>query len=233
MDYLKEYNEKQSSNNRNFIKQFILDHLNRRWKSKGQDSLKAVYFNRVLKATEINIETTEISILEVGGGNGDFMRYFHPNIKRKVMIDIDPFYQEEFKSMGIEFYCKDISKEKLNQVNDSCIDIIMLNHLIEHIGDIFFFMNEIKRVMKSNGIIYIRTPDIKKVKYSFYDDFTHIRPFSKNGLKHMMTTFGFKEIVTISSDNSTLKLEEYFNTKLGFFAFLGAKEIETIWKKEQ
>ena len=43
----------------------------------------------------------------------------------------------------------------------------------------------------------------------------------------MMTTFGFKEIVTISSDNSTLKLEEYFNTKLG------AKEIETIWKKEQ
>ncbi len=89
----------------------------------------------------------------------------------------------------------------------------MLNHIVEHINDIYFFMNEIKRVMKKGACVYIRVPDIKKVKESFYDDFTHIRPFSING---------FSEKLLVHSDNSTMKSLSLF----------GAKEIESVYKKE-
>lgn len=68
MEYLKEYDNKQKQNKRNFIKQIVIDKLDNYWIKKGQKSQKALYFNRVLKATGINIEQTKISVLEIGGG---------------------------------------------------------------------------------------------------------------------------------------------------------------------
>ncbi len=91
MEYLKEYEETQKSNSRNFIKQWIIDKF---WIE------KAVYFSRVLKATGIDIEFLFLRL-------GVEMAYSHSNIIRKV---IDDFYKERFETMGIEFYCKDISR---------------------------------------------------------------------------------------------------------------------------
>lgn len=160
------------------------------------------------------------------------MSFMHPNIERKIMVDIDNYYEEDFNKNGIEFYCQDISKNKLEQVADSSIDIVMLNHIIEHIENINCFMNEIKRVLKPNAKIYVRTPDIKKTGFGFYDDFTHIRPFTVSGLRHMMTAFGFEEILLVHSNNSTMKIEEFLNLGIGSFGIVKPKEIESVYKKK-
>lgn len=232
MQYLKEYQSNIESSKRNFVSQFILDKINKKYLLAGQKSYKAIFFDRVLKISNIDLKDTEISVLEIGGGGGDYMMFNHQNISRKIMIDIDNYYEEYFKSLNIEFYMHDISKQKISEIKDGVIDLVMLNHVIEHIQNLDFFMTELKRIMKTESKIYIRTPDIKKVKFSFYDDITHIRPFSSNGLRHLMGIYGFREHILLNSNSNTIKLEHFFGLKPGSLKFLFPKEIEAVYIKK-
>lgn len=67
MEYLKEYEKQTTFIDRNFVKKYILQSLDRKWKNRGQDSSRALYFNRVLKVTGVDIDSTAIAVLEVGG----------------------------------------------------------------------------------------------------------------------------------------------------------------------
>ncbi len=83
---------------------------------------------------------------------------------------------------------------------DEAFDFIIMRHLLEHLNDPIMAMLEAKRVLKRGGHVYIEVPSVRSA-YSpfgvnFYDDPTHIRPYTKRCLRRILDDLGFTEIRT-------------------------------------
>jgi len=69
-----------------------------------------------------------------------------------------------------------------------------MNAVIEHIQDPNNIFKEIFRVLKPNGVLFVRTPNWKLSFKDFYNDPTHVRPYSPSTLKQ---TFEFYNLELI------------------------------------
>ena len=69
-----------------------------------------------------------------------------------------------------------------------------MNAVIEHIQDPDNIFIEIKRVLKPGGLLYVRTPNWQMCHQDFYDDPTHVKPYTPKGLRH---TFEFYDLNTL------------------------------------
>ena len=119
----------------------------------------AVENNRILKAKKIeavlndylNKEIKKYKILDIGAGDGSISSYFSKN-NDVFCVDV----MDQRKNKGAKF--KEVKSAKLPFKNNE-FDIVISNHVIEHIDEQETHLNEIKRVLKSNGICYISTPN--------------------------------------------------------------------------
>jgi SAM-dependent methyltransferase len=132
-------------------------------------------------------------VLDIGCGPGDnglVLRSIHPEIEL-YGIDLLP------KSEIPEFY--NYSPVNLDEGRlpypDEFFDAILFTHVIEHLRSPPILGKEIKRVMKKNAWLYVETPNWTSVlvpsfrffrdqhgPLNFYDDPTHLRPWSKQSL---------------------------------------------------
>jgi len=88
--------------------------------------------------------------------------------------------------------------------------------------------------VKKDRFVYIRTPDIKKVKFSFFDDYTHVKPYSESSLNHMMQAYGFKILKLFHSNHGLINVDlltEGLIRDLLFNKVTGGAEIEAIYLK--
>ena len=230
MKYLESY-EKQRISNVSGLRKYFIDCLDGKWGKRGQVNRFAYFLQRSLDLTDLNQEEKNLNILEIGGGDGIYFTLNKNNID-KTIVDIDDHFKGILESKGIRFFQHDLSREILFDVDDNSFDLISMNHLIEHITDIDHFMTEVNRLLKSTGYVYIRTPDIKKVGFSFYNDFTHVRPFSKEGLIHMMDCYGLKKIFMVNNNNQTIHIDDFLGHKISGILPFG-KEIEAVFKKKK
>ncbi len=128
--------------------------------------------------------------LEIGCGRGDFVNEFSKQGVICYGTDILPS-AKNFLDDSVNFSKHDISKEKL-PFEDNFFDAIYTKSLIEHISNHKFFFNECRRVLKPNGILINYTPDWETQYLNFYDDITHIKPFSKITLENCYKMYGFE-----------------------------------------
>ena len=145
------------------------------------------------KFVNYNIKRFNLSnrkLLEIGCGRGDFINKFSHNKVECYATDILP-EAENFLEKTVKFKQNDIGKEIL-PFDDNYFDAIYTKSLIEHIDNYSFFFNECKRVLKKSGQLIIYTPDWETQYLHFYDDITHIKPFTKITLENCFKTFGFK-----------------------------------------
>jgi len=80
--------------------------------------------------------------------------------------------------------CPDVERdiEKGLPFDDNKFDYIYCSHVLEHIKDLIFVMDEIYRTLKPNGIIHIKVPP-----YDFegaFSDPTHVRFFTPRSFKY-------------------------------------------------
>ena len=102
-----------------------------------------------------------------------------------------PIENRGFNYRGIDFDECNIEKECLPFESNS-FDIIICLSLIEHISDPSLLLSEIKRVGKKGCILYILTPNWRFCIHDFYDDPTHVRPYSEKSMASMLRLCGFK-----------------------------------------
>lgn len=72
---------------------------------------------------------------------------------------------------------------------DCVFDGIVAKDILEHLLYPKRAMGEINRVLQLGGILIATVPDMKAK--TFWDDYTHIRPFSKTSLTNLLTDSGF------------------------------------------
>ena len=130
--------------------------------------------------------------LEIGCGNGDFLRVFKEIGLDCKGVDISEYSVNTLKELDVK-KC-DISKDKL-PYDDETFDIVYHKSLIEHLVDPSNLMSESIRVLKSGGKIVILTPDWKSQMSTFYDDFTHVKPYTKSSVERLLDLYGFEKIV--------------------------------------
>lgn len=211
----------------------VRSYLDRKAVEAGQIDRHALFMPRVLELTNISPDRP-VTVLEIGCGSGWAISYRHPSI-RYIAIDRGSVYRASLEECGIEFHEFDVSDKPL-PLADGTVDVVLLIHLIEHIPHIEAFTQELRRILRPHGCIYIRTPNVARVKWRFWDDFTHVRPFTPNSLDHLMRTYGFQRRFLFASDHPRIMLDILTNGRMRAWLFsekLGGKEIEAGYACER
>src|ERR1700722_11986938 len=74
-------------------------------------------------------------------------------------IEGQPRWVEQAQALGIQTQAVDIERESLPWP-DGNFDVIIANHVIEHIKELFWLFGEISRVLKVGGIAIIGCPNL-------------------------------------------------------------------------
>jgi len=129
-------------------------------------------------------EKKDINILEIGSNRGDMLYMIKEKIPNANILGIDPTKYNELSVPTIHaFYdCNMFSK---------AYDLIILQHVLEHMKNPLTTIQSIKSILKDNGLLYVEVPDIINSLQYCVEDFTleHINYFSIQTLTSALQGF--------------------------------------------
>lgn len=120
-------------------------------------------------------------VLDAGCGSGNnsrFMLKVRPDLVVHC-LDINSLHRSSVQSFA-HFHCGSV--EQMSFFGDGFFDLVVCFHVLEHLYDPYKAVSEFKRVLKHRGYLVAESPHwistIMPVGFNFFDDPTHIRPFS-------------------------------------------------------
>jgi SAM-dependent methyltransferase len=128
------------------------------------------------------------TLLDLGCGRGDFLNAFAKNGFKAQGVDHSVMTERVFPEpvLVADFEGKTIP------IADKTFDVVFQKSVIEHIVDTKALLHETYRLLKPGGTAIIMTPDWRANVKNFYDDYTHVRPFTLMGLEDAVLDQGFK-----------------------------------------
>jgi SAM-dependent methyltransferase len=93
-------------------------------------------------------------VLDIGCGNGGIAGFFAGQGNRVAGVDVAD--QRKVDQDKFEFHL--VGDEHL-PFADASFDVVISNHVIEHVDDQALHLNEIRRVLRSGGCAYLATPN--------------------------------------------------------------------------
>ena len=137
-------------------------------------------------------------IMDIGPAHGKTLLFLKElGYTNLCAADVDPTYEEFFKANGISFAEIDITAAQFLFPADS-FDVVICSHIFEHLPEPFHALGEIHRILKKGGVLFIMVPDWQKHFREFYNDPTHIHPYTKQGLARALERAEF-ESITVKS----------------------------------
>ena len=130
-------------------------------------------------------------LLDIGCGRGDFTKGF-----KDLSLEVAGIDRERGDSAMLEDVDVRISSNLESNpfpFEAASFDIVFSKSVIEHIRDPRHFMEETYRVLKPGGKVITMTPDWHSQMFIFYDDYTHVHPYTATVLEDLLTIYGFKE----------------------------------------
>ena len=128
-------------------------------------------------------------ILDIGCSTGTALKMFaeHENL-HLYGVDIRDESVDD-----ITFKVCNIENEVL-PFPDNTFDFIYNKSILEHVNNTDNFIAECYRVLKPGGTFIGLTPDWKSCRDIFWDDYTHVKPFTRKGLRDALLIYKFKEV---------------------------------------
>jgi len=157
-----------------------------------------------------------VRVLELGCGGFD---------KLKRINGINPLAQLYGCDVGLQpdvppyvhFSSVNLDKEPL-PYEDDFFDVVIMIHVLEHLSNHANAAREAKRVLKKGGLFYVEAPSVRSIfvpsllfaadqgnPFNFFDDPTHIRPWTKAGLYYYLRGNGFL-VVTVGTGRRMLEV---------------------------
>lgn len=125
------------------------------------------------------------NILDVGCGTGWFCKALKEKYSESNVTGLD--IEDERKFSGFKFISGDINNLPFD---DGRFDGISCKAVLEHVKDPLKAVLELNRSLKKEGVLFISVPDSKDK--NFWDDYTHVRPYTKKSLSTLLTDAEFK-----------------------------------------
>jgi 2-polyprenyl-3-methyl-5-hydroxy-6-metoxy-1,4-benzoquinol methylase len=169
------------------------------------------YFYNKLTTINNYLLQTNITVLDIGSGWGDFLKILKKENIPYLGLEKDKQKLKKLKQQNLNCKAKTLSqliKEKQKFEAITCFQVI------EHIKNPIPFLKQIKTLLTKKGIIIITTPNynsplrkIKKQNWSVYNYPDHHLFFTKKALKQTLIKAGFK------NKNIKIKLDQprFFN----------------------
>ena len=131
----------------------------------------------------------------------------------------DQFLINEFKKRGISYFSQDINdldfeKDKFSFESNK-FDLVISLAVLEHLKNPDLFLEESRRVLKNESYLFLSTPNWKYSKDIFYDDVTHVKPYSPESLNEILCIKNFKDVKIMP--NLRCKSRWWYEGKFRFF----------------
>jgi len=136
-----------------------------------------------------------MKLLEIGAGRCEMASAFKRLVLTVYVIDSSESFEKYAENAKLHY-------ERAQYQSDSdfiffkkeSFDVIFSKSFVEHILDPVDFSSKCKSRLVKGGYLLTLTPDWETNYWNFFDDITHIKPFSKITLRSMYTFTNFKEI---------------------------------------
>jgi len=137
-------------------------------------------------------------LLDVGCGNGDYLRHAGDAGWQAVGIDADEKAVDVARRRGLDARLGGI---ELFADEAECFDAVTLSHVLEHLHDPARLLRAAHRLLKPGGVVFIDTPNIQScgarrwgVHWRGLETPRHLVIFSRSALIERLHTAGFVRI---------------------------------------
>jgi 2-polyprenyl-3-methyl-5-hydroxy-6-metoxy-1,4-benzoquinol methylase len=136
------------------------------------------------------------NILDIGCGTGEFLKIFKD--AKWNTLGIEP--SMDVRKMAVDNYGLDIREEaEITNLETASFDIITMWHVLEHVPRLNDRIEDLKRLIKPNGIIIIAVPNcisldakIYAENWAAYDVPRHLYHFSSKDIQTLFINHGLK-----------------------------------------
>jgi 2-polyprenyl-3-methyl-5-hydroxy-6-metoxy-1,4-benzoquinol methylase len=135
------------------------------------------------------------SLLEFGSGRAELLSHFTELGLVTFAVDSSESSATFAEMAGARFKLlsfRDI--ESINSLQESEFDIIFSKSFVEHISNPLEFSLACFKLLKPGGLLVTLTPDWESNQKIFYDDLTHIKPFTKVAMQQFLDYGNFTDI---------------------------------------
>lgn len=136
-----------------------------------------------------NIE--DKTLLDIGSGKGNHMVGFGRRGMKVLGLD----KRDECINISDELkvYECDIENDSY-PIDDNSMDVVFTKSVIEHINNVDNLISEAYRVLKPGGIGIFMTPDWGTQYKTFWDDYTHVSPWTRKSLQNALLMHSFSDV---------------------------------------
>ena len=196
---------------------------------------KAYHFvkNIALK-NKLNLINSEQSqkgkILDIGAGTGDFLLTAKNDGWEIIGVEPSERAKEIAIAKGISFV------DEIRILENNSFDVITMWHVLEHVPNLEFQIQELKRLLKPTGTLIIAVPNFKSYDAKYYNEFwaafdvpIHFWHFSKKAIQSLFEKVDMKleKVLPMKFDSFYVSLlsEKYKTGKMNYISafFVGLR----------
>ncbi|GGG93390.1 methyltransferase [Polaribacter pacificus] len=160
-------------------------------------------------------------LLDVGCGTGDFLKQANENGWSVTGVEPNLGARNLASSKGISVF------EDLTALENQQYDVISLWHVLEHVEQLDEYLNQIKKLLKEDGVLIIAVPNFNSYDAEYYKNFwaaydvpRHVWHFSQQAISKLMKERAMSvfKILPMKFDSYYVSLlsEKYKNSKNNF-----------------
>ena len=107
-------------------------------------------------------------ILDIGCGSGELLGLFKKSDWET--LGIEP--NNNAREFAIKQYCIDVYEEShIKEIESASLDVISMWHVLEHVSLLNERMEEVKRILKDDGVLFIAVPNRISFDATHYGEF--------------------------------------------------------------
>jgi SAM-dependent methyltransferase len=133
-----------------------------------------------------------VRVLDIGAGRGSFVLQARGRGLEAWGLEMQPEAAVVWRDRGVPGALGDGFRAPFA---DGAFDIVRMKEVLEHVQDPLALVLEAKRLLRKGGILLIHVPTPYSQLYpvgNFWDDYTHVRPFSRLGLRRLFEDAGMR-----------------------------------------
>jgi len=176
-------------------------------------------------------------LLDIGAGTGDFLLTAKNNGWETIGVEPSERAKNIAKQKGISFV------EEISSLENNSLDVITMWHVLEHVPNLEFQIQELKRLLKPTGTLIVAVPNYKSFDANHYQTFwaaydvpIHFWHFSKKSIQLLFERVDIKleKILPMKFDSFYVSLlsEKYKTGNMNYIKafFIGLK---SNWKAKK
>lgn len=133
-----------------------------------------------------------MQFLDMGAGRFEMARGFKELGLEVTGLDSSIEAATYARNANVDFFRHEFAPPEPLPFASESFDVVFSKSFIEHIKDPAFFLSECPRILRPKGKVIILTPDWEANTKIFYDDVTHVKPFTRESLEQILLLCSFK-----------------------------------------